>query len=91
MKNIKDLYNEVESDKKNSVTTDKCTCDCSNCCNSPEYQKEFIEEHKELIKVLREGSREELLAMAEEQEEELEDFMKEIGMPEDTDESTENE
>lgn len=35
--------------------------------------KDFVDEHKELIKCLREGSREELLAMADEQEEELEE------------------
>jgi nucleoside-triphosphatase THEP1 len=38
---------------------------------------EFIEEHKKLIKVLREGSREELLSEAKEQEEELEKYCSE--------------
>lgn len=47
---------------------------------------EFIEEHEELIKVLREGTREELLAMAEEQEEELEECKKEHGIEDDTEE-----
>ena len=38
---------------------------------------EAIEEHENLVKVLREGSREELLAEAEKQEEELEEIKNE--------------
>lgn len=71
---IKDLYKEVESEKKNKVKDSKMY-----------YMPlaDFIEEHKCLIKTLREGSREELLAEAEEQEEELEECLKEHGMSED--------
>lgn len=64
---IKDLYKEVEEEKKNKVKPKVVTMGI----------KEFCEEHKELIKVLREGSREELLAMADKQEEELEEYEEE--------------
>ena len=73
---IKDLYKEVESEKKNKIKDSKMY-------SMP--LKDFIEEHKCLIKTLREGSREELLAEAEEQEEELEDCLEEHGMSEEED------
>jgi hypothetical protein len=47
--------------------------------------QEFIDEHKNLIEILREGSREELLAEAEEQENELDECMKEHGITESED------
>ena len=71
---IKDVYNEVESEKKNQIKE-------SEMYSMP--LSEYIEEHQCLIKTLREGSREELLAEAEEQEEELEECLKEHGMSED--------
>jgi len=74
---IKDIYKEIENDKSNTPKGKK---------KVEMDVEEFIDEHKELIKVLREGSREELLAMAEEQEEELEECLKEHGMSQDTEE-----
>ena len=60
MKKIKEVYKEVEENKvKGPKVVTMKMCD-------------FIEEHESLIKILREGSREELLAEAEKQEEELE-------------------
>jgi len=41
---------------------------------------DFIKEHKKLIGILREGSREELLAEAKEQESELEECLEEHGI-----------
>ena len=41
---------------------------------------DFVEEHLCLIKILREGSREELLAEAKEQEDELKEKCKEMGV-----------
>jgi hypothetical protein len=62
---IKDIYKEVEKNKvKGPKVVTMKLCD-------------FVEEHKELIRVLREGSREELLAEAKEQEEELEEYEEE--------------
>lgn len=72
---IKNIYNQVENDKKNQVNdSNVVTMDL----------QEYLDEHKELVKTLREGSREELLAEAEKQEEEMEECMKEHGIPEDT-------
>jgi hypothetical protein len=80
---IKDLYKEVENEKMNKVRE-------SEIYSMP--LDEFIEEHKCLIKTLREGSREELLAEAEKQEEELEECLKEHGMEaDDMDDDEENE
>ena len=74
---LKEVYKEAEKEKENMVKEDT------------EYSMpldEFIEEHKKLIKILREGSREELLAEAESQEEELEECLKEHGMVDDAEE-----
>lgn len=65
MKKINEIYEEIEHDKSNRPKGKKEI--------KMEY-KDFCEEHKRLIKVLREGSREELLAEAEKQEEELEEY-----------------
>lgn len=62
---IKDIYKQVENDKSNKTNGKK---EVSIPID------EFCEEHKRLIEVLREGSREELLAEAEKQEEELEEY-----------------
>ena len=63
MKKIKEVYKEVEKNKvKGPKVVTMKLCD-------------FIEEHEGLIEVLREGSREELLAEAEKQEEELEEYL----------------
>ena len=79
---IKEIYEEVEKDKKNKVK------------GKEEYSmplNEFIDEHKKLIKILREGKREELLAEADNQEEELEECLEDHGMSteEDSDEDDE--
>lgn len=69
---IKQVYNQVEQDKMNAVK------------GKPSISidlQEYIDEHKELIKVLREGSREELLAEAEDKEEELEQCLADHGLP----------
>lgn len=78
---LKNLYNEVENEKKNMVKEDQMY-------SMP--LDEFIEEHKKLIEILREGSREELLAEAESQEDELEECLKEHGMSEGEDNEEEN-
>lgn len=68
---IKNLYNELENNKKNKIKdSNVVTMDL----------QEYLDEHKDLVKILREGSREELLAEAEEQEEEMEECMKEHGI-----------
>ena len=64
---LKNIYSKVEEEKKNKVIPKIVTIPI----------KDFIEEHKCLIKTLREGSREELLAEAEKQEEELEEYLDE--------------
>ena len=64
---IKDLYKEVEKEKKNKVKPKVVTMEIDD----------FIEEHKELIRVLREGTKEERLAMADKQEEELSEYNEE--------------
>lgn len=71
MAKLNDVYKGVE-DKKSNTTKDKKEV-------SMEWD-EFCEEHFCLIKTLREGSREELLAEAEKQEEELEEKCKEMGV-----------
>jgi uncharacterized protein YqeY len=70
------LKNETENEKKNKVKE-------KEVYTMP--LEEFIDEHKDLIKILREGSREELLAEADEQESELEECLKEHGMPDEED------
>ena len=70
---LNDVYSEVEAEKANKVD--------SLDGIKLESQHEFIEEHRYLIKTLREGSREELLACAEEQEEELEKFLEMNNLP----------
>lgn len=74
---LKDVYKEVESEKKNKV---------KGPASYSMPLDEFIEEHKRLIKILREGSREELLAEAKKQEEELEECLEEHGMDEENEE-----
>lgn len=59
------IYKEVEKEKKNKPKKTSVSMDLDD----------FIEEHKCLIKVLREGSREELLTEAKKQEEELEEYL----------------
>ena len=65
MAKIKDIYKEVEEDKSNApkgreeVKMDK---------------EEYCQEHKDLIRILRTGTREELLAEADRQEEELAEY-----------------
>lgn len=74
MESIKEVYSKVEEDKKNKVKE-----------NSNIYKmslEDFIDEHKRLIKILKEGSREELLAEAKKQEEELEKCLEDHGMSE---------
>lgn len=61
---IKDIYKEVENEKKNKPKSKVVTMEI----------EEFCKEHKNLIKILRTGSREELLAEADKQEEELEEY-----------------
>ena len=66
---IKKIYNQIEEDKQNQVQDD-----------SMEIKMpidEFVQEHEDLIEILREGSREELLAEADKQEQELEEKKKE--------------
>ena len=71
---IKNIYKEVEDKKKNEVeNNDVVTMELD----------EFVEEHQCLVKCLREGTREELLAMADKQEEELEKELEDRGMTED--------
>ena len=73
MAKLNNIYSEVE--KARVKGKDVVTMDIM----------EFIDEHEELIKVLKEGTREELLAMAEEQEEEMEECKKEHGIDEEDD------
>jgi len=72
MASIKEVYKAVEDGKANQVD--------SKTYSMP--LDEFIDEHKDLIKILREGSREELLTEAQEQEDELEECLKEHGIAE---------
>jgi len=69
---IKKIYSEVESEKKNKIKEKMAYMSL----------EEFIKEHKNLIEVLKEGSREELLAEAEKQEDELEKCLKKHGIEE---------
>lgn len=64
---LKDTYKKVEEDKKKEIKSKTVTMSI----------EEFCKEHKNLIKILKEGSREELLAEAEKQEEELEEYEEE--------------
>ena len=61
MKNIKDVYKEVESDKENKVENDTITMSKSD----------FIEEHRNLIAILRSGNKKIQEAEADRQEAEL--------------------
>ena len=70
MKKIKEVYNEVEKEKENEVDDDTISMSTDD----------FIEEHKNLIKVLRSGDKKLLEAEAKKQEEELKE---EIGEDED--------
>lgn len=72
MKKIKEVYKEVEKEKDNEVEDNKVTM---KLCD-------FVKEHQKLPKILREGTREELLAEANEQEEELEKELKSRGLSE---------
>jgi hypothetical protein len=60
MASIKEVYKEVESEKDDSVTMEL---------------KDFIAEHKNLLKILRNGSKKELLAEADSQEKELAKYL----------------
>lgn len=69
---IKKIYNQIEEDKQNQVQDD-----------SMEIKMpidEFVQEHEDLVEILRTGSREELLAEADKQEQELEEKKKEYGI-----------
>ncbi len=68
---LKDIYKKVEDTKANTPKDGN---------NVSMDWAEFVDEHLCLIKVLREGSREELLAEAKEQEEELKEKCKEYGV-----------
>ena len=61
---IKDIYKEVENEKKNEVKPKVVTMDIDD----------FIEEHKKLVKLLRTGTKAQLLAEADEQEKELSEY-----------------
>ena len=62
---IKDLYKEAKKEKENEV-------DDGVTMTLPE----FIDEHTNLIKILRSGSKKELLAEADKQEKELKKYAK---------------
>jgi len=68
---LKKLYDEAKSDKMNEAS-------------GPETYsmplEDMLEEHVELIKILRSGSRDELLKEADDQEKELEGCLKQHGM-----------
>lgn len=68
---LKNIYNEIENESKNKIK-DK------NMVSMP--FSDFCEEHLELIKTLRQGTREELIAEAQEQEDELKAKCKELGV-----------
>ena len=61
MAKIKEVYKEVEKEKENKVDDTKISMDMDD----------FIDEHKNLIKVLRSGDKKLLEAEARKQEEEL--------------------
>ena len=63
---IKDLYKQVESEKKNKVKDDEVYSMA---------KKDAIAEHKNLVKVLRGGDKKALEAEAVKQEAELEEMM----------------
>ena len=74
---IKDLYKEVENKKENEVKDNVVTMS----------QDDFIEEHKNLIKVLRSGDKKAQEAEAMKQEKELQE---EVGETSDDDEEEED-
>ena len=61
MKNIKDVYRELEDDKENEVEDDVITMS----------REDFIEEHENLIAILRSGDKKLQEAEAKRQEAEL--------------------
>ena len=73
------MYGEVEKKKKNEVKGAKM---------APEMtEKEFVTEHKRLVKILKSGSRAELDAEAKLQQEELDECLgkkEEMGEPSDS-------
>lgn len=71
MAKINEIYKEVETEKEKEPKGKKKV--------SMDWE-EFADEHLCLIKTLREGSREELLAEAKEQEDELKEKCKEYGV-----------
>ena len=77
MKKIKDVYKEVEDKKENEVAEPMITM----------AKDDFIEEHKNLIKILRAGDKKALLAEAKKQEAELKE---EAGETVDDNEDDEN-
>jgi len=70
MSSIKQVYKDVENGKKNQVKSDTVTMDL----------QDFIDEHEELVKILRSGSKEELLKEASDQEKELLEEKKKHGV-----------
>ena len=82
MASIKEVYSAVEKDKENEPS--------SGIYSMP--LQDFIDEHTKLIKILREGSRDELLSEANDQEKELKKCLKEHKqeMPSDDDEGEED-
>jgi len=82
MKKLNDVYKEVE-EKKSNTPKEKGTYSMP--------LDAFFKEHLTLVKVLREGSREELLAEAEKQEEELEHCLEKHNMTMEDIEEDENE
>jgi len=79
MSKIGDIYNEVE--KKSVKGKDLVSM----------LLDKFVDEHRCLVDILRTGSREELLAEAEEQEEELCKELKARGLPDDYGEEEDDE
>jgi len=73
---IKDVYNQVEKDKKNEVKSSNVSIPMDD----------FIEEHKRLISILRGGDKKAQMAEADAQEKELKE---ESGETVDDDEDTE--
>lgn len=78
------MYGQVTKEKKNQVKGPKM---------APEMtEKEFVKEHKNLIKVLKSGSRSELDAEAKLQQEELDECLgkkEEVGEPVDAEDTNE--
>jgi hypothetical protein len=61
---LKDTYKEIEKEKENEVDDDVVTMELDD----------FIEEHEKLIKILRKGDKKELMAEADSQEKELNEY-----------------